>query len=43
MTSIMKIGIESGPKPKLHLETITIFNDNSERRDYHLSEIMQKK
>ena len=43
MTEIMKITIETGPKPKLHIETITIFNDNSGRRDYHWFGIMKKK
>ena len=43
LTQIMKITIETGPKPKLHIETITIFNDNSGRSDTHLYEIIEKK
>ena len=43
MTEIMKITIETGPKPKLHIETITIFNDNSGRRNIHSSQIMKKR
>lgn len=41
--TIMKITIETGPKPKLHIETITIFKDNSERSDYHSYYIMEKR
>ena len=33
--TIMKITIETGPKPYLQIETITLFNDDSGRRDYH--------
>jgi hypothetical protein len=43
MIDIMKIIFETGPKPKLQIETITIFNDNSNREDYHRLEIMKKK
>ena len=32
---ILKITIETGPKPYLQIETITLFNDDSERRDCH--------
>ena len=42
ITVIMKITIETGPKPKLHIDYTTIFNDNSERSDYHLYETMVK-
>lgn len=43
MTKIMKIEIETGPKPKLHIETISLFNDNRESSEYHLFETMVKK
>lgn len=42
MTVIMKITIETSPNPKLHVEKITIFNDNSGRSDYHEFEILKK-
>ena len=35
MTEIMKITIETGPKPKLHIDATTIFNDKRESSDYH--------
>ena len=40
---IMKITIETGPKPKLHIETITIFNDDRDSSDYHSYHIMKKR
>ena len=40
---IMKITIETGPNPKLHIETITIFNDKSERSDCNSYYIMKKR
>ena len=43
MTIIMKITIKSGPNPKLYIDTITIFNDNSERSNYHDLNIMMKR
>ena len=33
--TIIKITIETGPKPYLLIEKITLFNDDSGRRDYH--------
>ena len=42
LTEIMKIEIETGPKPNLLIETITLINDDSGRRDYHSFEIMAK-
>jgi len=35
ITEIMKITIETGPKPKLHIDCTTIFNDKRESSDYH--------
>lgn len=43
MTEIMKIEIETGPTPNLLIETITLFNDDSGRSDYHGFAIMAKK
>lgn len=43
ITEIMKITIETGPKPKLHVETIGIFNDDSGRRNIHHLDLMEKK
>ena len=42
-TTIMKITIETGPNPKLHIEIITIFKDNSGRSNYHSYYIMEKR
>ena len=39
---ILKITIETGPTPKLHIDTTTIFKDNSVRSDYHLYSTMVK-
>lgn len=35
ITIIMKINIETGPKPKLHIDKTSIFNDKRESSDYH--------
>lgn len=43
MTIIMKITVETGPKPKLHIEAITIFNDDRDSSDYHSYYIMEKR
>ena len=42
MSIIMKIEIETGPEPKLHIETISLFNDNRESSEYHLYETLVK-
>lgn len=39
----MRLNVGSGPNPKLHIESVTIFKDNSGRRNYHLDLLMEKK
>lgn len=39
---MMKIEIETGPEPKLHIEIIKLFTDNRGSREYHLYETMVK-
>ena len=43
ITEIMKITIKKSHNPKLYIENISLFNDNSGRSDCYSNEIMTKK